>query len=110
MAETIARLEAEVSELRALGGKRRERRLLVTTVVSMIIAIHALIGSVATKVQADRSVRDATKRLSGRTSDFMTCMHLLDARSTEVDACRARMDGCSCSQGVERPSTPRAGP
>jgi hypothetical protein len=88
--ETIARLEAEVRELRALGGKQRERRLVVTAVVSMMIAIHAVIGCLATRVQADRLQRDAFKRLEGRTSDFISCVHRLEARSGEVDACRAR--------------------
>jgi hypothetical protein len=95
--EKIARLEAEISELRALGGKRRERRLVVAMVTSMIIAIHAAIGCVTTKVQADRLQRDAWKRLEGRTTALVTCAYALDARTKEVDASRARMDGCACS-------------
>jgi hypothetical protein len=88
MAETIQRLEAEVRELQSLGGKRRERRLVLTTVVSMIIATHAVIACVAIKVQADRSERDVTKRLGGRTNDLVTCAHMLDARTRQIDACR----------------------
>jgi hypothetical protein len=88
LAETIARLEAEVLELRALGGKRRERRLVAATVVSMIIAIHAVIGCVATKVQADRLERNASRRLDERASDVASCVRMVNACTKEVETCR----------------------
>jgi hypothetical protein len=93
--ETIARLEAEVQQLRALGGKRRERRLVIATVVSMTIAIHSMIGCVATRVHADRLVRDASTRLNRRTSDFIACVHTLEARNKEADLLRLRADAQS---------------
>jgi hypothetical protein len=86
--QRIAELEAEVFELRALGGKRRQRRLVLTAVVSMIIATHAAIGCVATKVQADRLQRDAARRLEGRISDLTTCARALSERIRQVDTCR----------------------
>jgi hypothetical protein len=95
LTETIARLEAEVVELRALGGKRRERRLVITTVVSMIVAVHAAIGCVATKVQADRLQRDAVHRLNGRAGDLVSCVHALDARNREIEA-RRMLSGNLC--------------
>jgi hypothetical protein len=100
LAETVARLEAELCELRALGGERRERRLVATTVVSMIIAIHAVIGCVATKVQADRLERNASRRLDGRASDLVSCVHLVSACSREVDACRT---SCGALEQARQP-------
>ena len=88
LTETIARLEAEVVELRALGGKRRERRLLMTAVISMIVAVHAVIGCIATRVQADRFQRDALHRLDGRGGDLVKCVRALDARNREIEARR----------------------
>ena len=97
LTETIARLEAEIVELRALGGKRRERRLVMTAVISMIVAVHAAIGCVATKVQADRLERDALHRLQGRGGDLVRCVHALDARNREIEARRAAAgDMCVC--------------
>ena len=97
LTETIARLEAEIVELRALGGKRRERRLVMTAVISMIVAVHAAIGCVATKVQADRLERDALHRLQGRGGDLVKCVHALDARNREIEARRAAAgDMCLC--------------
>ncbi|HZU85549.1 MAG TPA: hypothetical protein VE987_21615 [Polyangiaceae bacterium] len=95
--ETIARLEAEVRELRALGGKQRERRLVVTAIVCMMIAIHAIIGCVATKVQADRFLHEASRQLGGRTSDLVACLHRLDARDSDLDACRSRVQDCAAA-------------
>ncbi|MDP9149017.1 MAG: hypothetical protein M3O36_03620 [Myxococcota bacterium] len=92
--DTIGRLEGELRELRALGGKRRERQLIVTAVVSMMIAVHAVIGCVVTRMQAERIARDASRRLEARTRDMMTCIHAVDARSREVDACRAEKNAC----------------
>jgi hypothetical protein len=92
--ETIARLEAEVREMRALGGKRRERQLVVTAVVSMMIAIHAVIGCVATKVQADRLARDVSRRLETRTGDLVSCVRTVEARAQEVETCRSERDAC----------------
>lgn len=106
LAETIARLEAEVCELRSLGGKRRERRLVFTTVVCMLVAIHAVLGCVAIKVQADRFVRDASKRLEGRTSDLIVCAHRLDALTTGGET--RRLDKCPCTGSedqVEQPTS-----
>jgi hypothetical protein len=100
LAETVARLEAELCELRALGGERRERRLVATTVVSMIIAIHAVIGCVATKVQADRLERNASKRLDGRASDLVSCVQLVSACTKEVDACRS---SCAFMEQARQP-------
>ena len=87
--ETIARLEAEISELRALGGKRRERRLVAMTVISMVIGVHAALACIAMKVQADRFARDASKRLEGRASDLALCMHRVDNLTRTVDTSRA---------------------
>jgi len=97
LTETIARLEAEVVELRALGGRRRERRLFTTAVISMIVAAHAVIGCVATRVQADHFQRDALHRLDGRGGDLTKCVHALDARNREIEARRvATLDTCLC--------------
>ncbi|MBV9945293.1 MAG: hypothetical protein JOZ69_00405 [Myxococcales bacterium] len=95
--ETIARLEAEVCELRALGSKQRERRLVVTAVVGLMIAIHAVIACVATKVQADRANRDLSKRLVDRTNDLVSCVQRFEERSRKVDACRAQLQACDCA-------------
>jgi hypothetical protein len=95
LSETIARLEAEVLELRALGGKRRERRLVIATVISMIVAVHAVIGCVATKVQAERFERDASHRLNGRADDLVRCVHALSARNREIEV-RSTVAGDLC--------------
>jgi hypothetical protein len=103
LAETIARLEAEVVELRALGGKRRERRLVMTTVISMVVAVHAVMACLATKVHADRLQRDALHRLNGRAGDLVSCVHALDARNREIEARRAAPgELCRCP-GVADP-------
>ena len=94
--ETVARLEAEISELRALGGKRRERRLVAMTVISMVIGFHAVLGCIAMKVQADRFARDASKRLEGRSSDLALCAHRVDELTHAVDTSRAlQCRGCA---------------
>jgi hypothetical protein len=46
MEQTIARLEAEIRDLRALGGRRREQRLIATTLLSVVFGIFALIACV----------------------------------------------------------------
>ncbi len=92
--DTIARLEAEVRELKTLGTKRRERQLVLTAVVSMMIAVHAVIGCVVTRMQAERVVRDASKRLETRTRDFVSCIHAVDARGRDVDSCRDERNAC----------------
>jgi hypothetical protein len=97
--ETIARLEAEVCELRALGGKQRERRLVVTAVVGLMIAIHAIIACVATKVQADRSNRDLSRRLETRSSELGLCIDGLESRERKVDGCHAQLEACACPGG-----------
>jgi len=102
LTETISRLEAEVLELRALGGKRRERRLVTATIISMIVAVHAAIGCVATKVQAERLERDAVQRLQGRAGDLVRCVHALDARNREIEVRRAVVgDLCRCPSAPE---------
>jgi hypothetical protein len=95
-AETIARLEAEVRALRALGGKRRERRLVVTTVISLCVAIHSVMGCVAAKVQADQLGHEAHRRLEARAIDLVTCAQRLEASTEEADSCRAVRQRCSC--------------
>ncbi|MDP9037199.1 MAG: hypothetical protein M3O50_20570 [Myxococcota bacterium] len=98
--DTIQRLEEEIVQLRALGGKRRERQLVATAVVSMMIAAHAVIGCLVTRMQAERMVGHASKRLEARARDVMTCIHVADARSREVDACRAEKNACTESASV----------
>jgi hypothetical protein len=44
MAQTIERLEAEIRDLRLLGGGKREQRLIVTTLLSVLVALAALIA------------------------------------------------------------------
>ena len=44
MAQTIARLEAEIRDLRLLGGGKREQRLIITTLLSVLVALSALIA------------------------------------------------------------------
>lgn len=92
--DTIARLEAEIRELRAVGGKRRERKLVLTAVVSMMIAVHAVIGCVVTRVQAERVARDASRRLETRARDLVACIRTAEARGRDVDACRAERNAC----------------
>ena len=46
MEQTIARLEAEIRDLRSLGGRRREQRLVATTLLSVVFGIFALIACV----------------------------------------------------------------
>jgi hypothetical protein len=46
MEQTIARLEAEIRDLRSLGGRRREQRLIATTLLSVVFGIFALIACV----------------------------------------------------------------
>lgn len=103
-AETIARLEAEVCELRSLGGKRRARRLVVTAIVCMLVAIHTVVTCVAIKVQADRHVRDASKRLEVRTGDFVMCAHRLEALTARADA--RRSDKCPCASSADSTDQP----
>jgi hypothetical protein len=79
--ETIARLETEICELRALGGKRRERRLVAAAVLSMIVAFHAVLACVVMKVRVDRLAGDTSKRLEQRTGELVSCVHRLDALS-----------------------------
>jgi hypothetical protein len=102
LTQTIARLEAEVLELRALGGKRRERRLVIATVISMIVAVHAAIACVATRVQAERLERDAVQRLVGREGDLVRCAQALGARNREIEVRRSvGGDLCRCPSGPE---------
>jgi hypothetical protein len=98
--QRIAELEAEVLQLRALGGKRRQRRLVATAVVSMIIATHTAIACVATKIQADRLQRDAARRLDGRMSDLTTCTRALSERIRQVEACRNKLGSGSVTPVV----------
>ena len=66
--------------------------------ICMIVAVHAVIGCVATRVQADRLQRDALHRLDGRGGDLVKCVHALDARNREIEARRAAArDSCLCS-------------
>jgi hypothetical protein len=44
MAQTIERLEAEIRDLRLLGGGKREQRLIVATLLSLLVALSALIA------------------------------------------------------------------
>jgi hypothetical protein len=46
MAQTIERLEAEIRDLRLLGGGRREQRLIVMTLLSVLVAVFAVIACV----------------------------------------------------------------
>src|ERR1700761_5661300 len=43
---TIARLEAEIRDLQALGGRRREQRLIVATLLSVVFGVFALVACV----------------------------------------------------------------
>ena len=86
--ETIARLEAEICELRAIGTKRRQRRLVATTVISMVVAFHAVLGCVATKVRAERLARESSKRLEDRTGDLISCAQRLDALTRRTEPTR----------------------
>ncbi|MDP9001405.1 MAG: hypothetical protein M3O46_14990 [Myxococcota bacterium] len=104
-AETIARLEAEVCELRSLGGRRRERRLVVTAIVCMLVAIHMLLTCVAIKVQADRHVRETSKRLEGRTNDFILCARRVEALSSRADM--KHLDRCPCGASPDSTEQPK---
>jgi hypothetical protein len=46
MAQTIERLEAEIRDLRLLGGGRREQRLIVMTLLSLLVAVFSVIACV----------------------------------------------------------------
>jgi hypothetical protein len=52
MAQTIERLEAEIRDLRLLGGGKREQRLIVTTLLSVLVALSALIACVDARERA----------------------------------------------------------
>jgi len=46
MEQTIARLEAEIRDLRCLGGRRREQRLIATTLLSVVFGVFSLIACI----------------------------------------------------------------
>ncbi len=52
MAQTIERLEAEIRDLRLLGGGRREQRLIVMTLLSMLVAVFSVIACVDARQHA----------------------------------------------------------
>ena len=68
------------------------------TVISMVIGVHAVLGCIAMKVQADRFARDASKRLEGRASDLVMCAHRLDALTHAVDT--GKVVSCRGCTGV----------
>jgi hypothetical protein len=69
MEQTIARLEAEIRDLRALGGRRREQRLIVTTLLSVVFGLFALIACVDAREHEtwiERLHQDETNRCAER--------------------------------------------
>jgi hypothetical protein len=75
MEQTIARLEAEIRDLRSLGGRRREQRLVATTLLSVVFGVFALLACVDAReretwveqVHQDQTTRCA-ERLNACTS------------------------------------------
>jgi hypothetical protein len=71
MEQTIARLEAEIRDLRALGGRRREQRLIVATLLSVVFGLFALIACVDAREHEtwiERLQQDETNRCTERLS------------------------------------------
>jgi hypothetical protein len=69
MEQTIERLEAEIRDLRALGGRRREQRLIVTTLLSVVFGLFSLIACVDAREHEtwiERLHQDETNRCAER--------------------------------------------
>ena len=71
---TIARLEAEIRDLQALGGRRREQRLIVATLLSVVFGVFALVACV-----------DARER-----ETFIRQLH-----EDETNRCAERLTACT---------------
>lgn len=74
MAETIARLEAEIGDLRALGGRRREQRLIAMSLLCVLFAVVALIACADARERRSFIERQARTRAdqTNRCAEMLT--------------------------------------
>ncbi|MGD0675396.1 MAG: hypothetical protein ABSC94_08260 [Polyangiaceae bacterium] len=91
MVETIARLEAEIRDLRILDGGRREQRLIIVASLCALFGICALIACLDARAREtwiesqSRMQRDRTSRCTERLSACTTTAEMGRAQESPLD-------------------------